>query len=105
MGVCHYESDIGGNSADIANMVADSLELEQNRSHHERGGRDFDFRGSFDRLAERGAMRETGIPGYALGQEHAFMDRQVLKELLGPLVGVKHSELEIEDRLTSHGKA
>ena len=35
MRICDYKSDIGGDCANIGNMVSDSLELQENRAHDE----------------------------------------------------------------------
>src|SRR5690242_9544519 len=72
-------------------MVADSLQLQQNRSHDGRGGRDFDFRGPFDCLAERGPVRETGISDIASRKNPALRMGKFLKGFFRPLVVENHS--------------
>ena len=47
-------------------------------------------------------MRKTRIPGDALREKHGFVYRQLLEEFFRALMGIEHSKLQIEDRLTRH---
>ena len=47
-------------------------------------------------------MRKTRVPGDALREKHSFRYGQLLKEFFRALMGIEHSQLQIEDRLTGY---
>ena len=104
MRVGHHESDVGGDRPDIADVVADAFQFQQDRPHDARARGKFDLRGGLDGLAERGSVREGRIARDALRQENGAMDGHVFEQLLGALVGIEHAQLQIQNRLAGHGE-
>ncbi len=105
MSVGDDEADVGRNGPDVGHVIVDPFELQQNRARHQSGWRHFNFGRPLDRLAESRRVGKTGIAGNAFRQEHGLMNRQALKKLLGPLVRIEHSQLQVEDRFPGHGEA
>src|SRR5437667_3238755 len=83
-------------------MIANSFELQKDRSHDQSPQRNFDLSRAFNGLTESCAMGKTRIPGDALREKHGFRYGQLLKEFFRALMGVEHAELQIEDGLTCH---
>ena len=100
VGVGDDEADVGGDGADIGDVVVDPLQFQQDGAQD--GGRAAGPRHRprvLDGLAEGGAVGESGIPGYALGQEDGVVHGHMLEQLFGALMRVEHTELEVEDGL------
>ncbi len=104
VGVGDHEPDVGGNGADVGDVVVDALQLQQNGAHELGAERDLNSRRPLDRLAERRAVGEGGIAGNALGQEHGAVYWQVLEELLRAFVRIEHAQLQVEDGLSGDGE-
>src|SRR5258708_36116466 len=83
-------------------MIANSFELQKNRSHDQSPQRNFDPSRAFNGLTESCAMGKTRIPGDALREKHSPMYGQLLKKLFGAFMSVKHAKLQIEDGLTCY---
>src|SRR5271169_6331232 len=80
-------------------MIANSFELQKDRSHDQTPQRNFHLSRAFNGLTESCAMGKTRIPGDALREEHGFRYGQLLKELFRALMRIEHAKLQIEDRL------
>jgi hypothetical protein len=63
-----HEADVGGDGADIGDVIVDALQLEQNRPQPPRALRYFNPAGLLHRLAERRTMRKARVAGDALGE-------------------------------------
>src|SRR5260370_1221460 len=96
------EADVGCNRPDVGNMIANSFELQKDRSHGQSSQRNSDLSCAFNGLTESCAMGKTRIPGNALREKHSPMYGQLLKKLFGAFMRVKHAKLQIEDGLTCH---
>src|SRR5260370_8835867 len=81
-------------------MIANTFELQKERSHDQSPQRNFDLSGAFNGLTESCAMGKTRIPGNALREKHSPMYGQLLKKLFGAFMRVKHAKLQLEDGLT-----
>ena len=93
------ERHVGGDRADVRDVVVDALQLEQHDAQGPRARRRLAAGQPLDRVAEGGRVAQRGIAGDALGQEDAVTPRQALEELLRALVRVEEAELQVEDRL------
>src|SRR5229473_7843347 len=96
MGVRYYEADIGRDGPNVANMIADPFQLQQDGPHHQSAQRNFNPGRAFDGLTECRAMGKTRISGNALRQKDSFVNGEFLKEFFRALMRVEHSELQIE---------
>src|SRR5260370_15410918 len=83
-------------------MIANSFELQKDRSHDQSPQRNFDLSRAFNGLTESCAMGKTRIPGDALREKYGFRYGQLFKEFFRALMRIEHAELQIEDRLTRH---
>src|SRR5260370_6685213 len=83
-------------------MIANSFELQKDRSHDQSPQRNFDPSRAFNGLTESCAMGKTRIPGDALREKYGLRYGQLLKEFFRALMGVKHAKLQIEDGLTCY---
>src|ERR1017187_5504943 len=98
------EAHIHGDGPDIANVVIDALQFQQDGSHELGAGGDFHPAGLFHRLAEGRGVGKRRVARYALRQEHALLRGEPFEELLRPLVGVEHAELQVQDGLARDGE-
>ena len=66
--------------------------------------RDFDLRCLLDGLTECCAVGKGRVARNALGQKDRAVNREILEELFGSLVGIEHAQLQVQDRLTGNGE-
>src|SRR5260370_26513193 len=83
-------------------MIANSFELQKDRSHDQSPQRNFDLSRAFNGLTESCAMGKTRIPGDALREKHGSMYRQFLKEFFPALMRIEHAKLQMEERVTGY---
>src|ERR1017187_8304537 len=98
------EAHIHGDGPDIANVVIDALQFQQDGSHELGAGGDFHPAGLFHRLAEGRGVGKRRVARYTLRQEYALLRGKLFEELLRPLVGVKHAELQVQDGFARDGE-
>src|SRR5262245_15808566 len=99
MHVHRGERDIRTDSADVRDMVVNPLEFQANRTKKTRPHRRLDPRRSLHCVTKSRGMGKTRVPRNALCQPHRVRQCHIFKELFGSLVHVKHSQLQIENRL------
>ncbi len=102
MRIGDHEADICGDCADVRNMIANSFELQKDRSYDQRPERHFHLGSSFDGLAECCSMGKAGIPGNALREKYRLWYGQLLEELFRTFMRIEHAKLQIKNRLPSH---
>src|SRR5438309_11978264 len=83
-------------------MIANSFELQKDRSHDQSPQRNFHLNSALNGLTESCSMRKTRVPGDALRAKHSFRYGQLLKEFFRALMGIEHSQLQIEERITGY---
>src|SRR5579871_1301377 len=98
MGIGDDEADVGGDGPNIRYVVIDALQLEQNRAQVVSASGDFECRRALDCLAKCRSVRERRITRDTFRQKHRPVNWQMLEQLLGALMLVEHSQLEIQDR-------
>ncbi len=104
MGIGNHESHVVGDGAGIGDVIRNSFQFKQNGAQKLCPRRDLDFRCPLDGLAECSCVREGRIARNAFGQKDRAGDGETLEELLGSLVRVKHTELQVQDRFAGDGE-
>ena len=102
MRVGHHKADVGSDRSDIADVIADALQFQEDGPHDAGARGKLDTGGVLNRLAERGSVGESRIARDAFRQEDGAMDRHVFEQLLGALVRIEHAQLQIQNRLARH---
>src|SRR5271165_1921628 len=102
MGICDDKADICRNGPNVADMIADSFQFQQDGPHHQTAQRHFNVGRAFDGLTKSCSVGKTRISRNALSQKNSFVYGQSLKEFFGALVRIEHSELQIEDGFARH---
>src|SRR5207244_1127862 len=87
--ICDDEPDIGRNCSNVGNMIANSFELEKDRSHDPSPQRNFHLSHAFNGLTESCSMGKTRIPGDALREKHGLRYRELLEEFFRALMRIE----------------
>src|SRR5262249_3553557 len=104
MRVTERESGVVHDHADVADVVVEPLELEEDHAQREtppwylRSGQ------PSQGLAIGQRMSHGLVPRHALGERRRPLECQGLEQLLGPLVHEAQSRLEIDDRFALDGE-
>ena len=98
------ERHVGGDGADVRDVVVDALELEQDDAQVARAGRRLAAGQPLDRVGEGERVAHRRVAGDGLGEEDPVTPRQPLEALLRALVHVEEAELQVEDGLAGHAE-
>ena len=104
MGIGDGEGHVGGDGADVGDVVIEAFEFQADGAQGPGAGWSFKRRGPLDRMAEGSRVSKAGVAGDALRQADAMRDRNVFKEFLGAFVGIEKADLEIKDRFAGNAE-
>ena len=99
------EARVVGDHAEVADVVVQPLELEEDHAQVPRAGRRDGAGQRLDRLAVGQRVPDARVPGHPLGELDAVLRRPALEELLGSLVGEVQARLHVDDRLAHDTEA
>src|SRR5437867_3954296 len=104
VGVGDDKRHIGGNGADVRDMIVDALQFQADRAQRPSARRRLDGASAFNRVTEGRRVAEAGISGNAFRQPDTVLDLEVFKKFFRPFVRVEQPDLQIKNRLARNAE-
>ena len=102
--VAEGEAGIVHDHADVADVVVQTLELEEHHPEPRRARRNLGAGQRFDRLTVGDGVGDRFVAGDAFGERRGPLEGQGFEELLRPLVDEAQTGFQIDDRLALDGE-
>ena len=102
--VAEGEAGIVHDHADVADVVVQTLELEEHHAEPRRARRNLGAGQRFDRLTVGDGVGDRFVAGDAFGERRGPLEGQGFEELLRPLVDEAQTGFQIDDRLALDGE-
>src|SRR5207247_2472202 len=97
LGKTERKRDVVAEVAEVAEVVGDALELEQDAAQRKRPGRRLSPGGAFDRHRVRPGVGDRGVAGHAAGELRPLFQRHLLEAFLDAFVLVAEPLLKPQD--------